>query len=62
MINTPMIQNDPIYDKLLALGVEGSALNFARQLPNALSGPLSPAILPLIQLAMAPRLMVRSPA
>jgi hypothetical protein len=22
MINTPMIQNDPIYDKLLALGVK----------------------------------------
>jgi hypothetical protein len=37
----------------------GSALNFARQLPNALSGiPLGLAILPLIQLAPTPLVTV----
>jgi hypothetical protein len=44
------------------MGRWGSALNFVRRLPNALGrNHLSLAIFSLIQLAMAPRLMVRSP-
>jgi hypothetical protein len=40
----------------------GSALNFARQLPKALSGmPSASQILPLIHVAALPRLVVRPP-